>query len=679
MSNRLANETSPYLLQHKDNPVDWYAWGEEALAASREQDKPILLSIGYSACHWCHVMAHESFENPNIAAIMNDLFINIKVDREERPDLDSLYMMSVQMLTGHGGWPMTVFLTPEGKPFYGGTYYPPEDRGGMPGFPRVLHGVAEAYHDRRDAVLQSASQLTDHLQDHFERTLAPSALSPQIIEAAASNLAKQYDRVHGGFGGAPKFPSPMSVEFLLRVFARDGSNNALQMAEHTLDRMARGGLYDQVGGGFHRYTVDAIWLVPHFEKMLYDNAQLAAVYALAYQITDEPFYRSIAEETLDYVLREMTSPEGGFYSTQDADTEGEEGKFYVWTPSEINEVVGEEEGVRVAQLLGVTETGNFEGSNVLQIVNVEDRMTWRSETYDYLRQKLYDARRLRTPPGRDDKILTSWNGLMLRAFATAAWVLGSEQYAEAARANARFIRANLQRDGRLLHSYKNGQAKINGFLEDYAFLTDGLIELYRATFEPEWLEWASELANTAIDEFYDAGSGAFYDTAESSETLISRPRDAYDSATPSGNSVISEALMELAQLTGDERFRSVATSVLESYAAAAAEQPHGFSRLLLAIDLAVGPSVEVAIIGDPAAEDTRALVEALRDRYMPRVSVAATSENGQASEALPVLRDRGMIDGRATAYVCVGYTCQLPTADPAQMLQQIESVVGAAV
>ncbi|CAN5634170.1 thioredoxin domain-containing protein [soil metagenome] len=674
MSNRLANETSPYLLQHKENPVDWYAWSDEALAASREQDKPILLSIGYSACHWCHVMAHESFENPNVARIMNDLFINIKVDREERPDLDSLYMMSVQMLTGHGGWPMTVFLTPEGKPFYGGTYYPPEDRGGMPGFPRVLHGVAEAYHDRRDAVLQSATQLTDHLRGHFERALPPSSLGPDIIVTAAGNLAQHYDRAHGGFGGAPKFPSPMSIEFLFRVFDRKGSDNALQMAEYTLDRMARGGLYDQVGGGFHRYTVDAIWLVPHFEKMLYDNAQLAAVYALAHQITEEPFYRAIAEETLDYVLREMTSPEGGFYSTQDADTEGEEGKFYAWTPAEINAVLGDEDGALVSGLLGATGTGNFEGSNVLQIVNVEDRMTWRAANYDHLRQKLYEARGQRTQPGRDDKVLTSWNGLMLRAFATAAWVLDSEEYANAARANASFIQTHLIRDGKLLHSFKDGEAKINGFLEDYAFLIDGLVELYGATFEIEWLEWAAKLAHTALDEFYDAATSSFYDTAESAETLISRPKDAFDSATPSGNSVICEALTELAHLTDDERFRSVATGVLETYAAAAAEQPHGFSRLLLAIDLAVGPTVEVAIIGDPSATDTQAMVSALRDRYLPRISVAtAPGENNQAVALLPVLRERGTIDGKATAYVCVGFSCQLPTNDVDTMLEQIDS------
>jgi uncharacterized protein len=677
VTNRLASETSPYLLQHKDNPVHWYAWNNEALQAAREQDKPILLSVGYSACHWCHVMAHESFENPEIAEIMNDLFINIKVDREERPDIDSLYMLSVQMLTGQGGWPMTVFLTPEGKPFYGGTYFPPKDRSGMPGFPRVLQGVAEAYNDRREAVLQSAEQLAGHLQSHFEANMPPTSLSADLIETALDNLGKQYDRANGGFGGAPKFPSPMSVEFLLRVFARNGSEQALQMAEYTLDRMARGGLYDQIGGGFHRYTVDAIWLVPHFEKMLYDNAQLATVYALAYQVTGEDFYRTIAEETLDYVRREMTSPEGGFYSTQDADTEGEEGKFYVWTPDEVNAVIGDQAGAPVRDLFAMTGTGNFEGSNVLQIVSAADRMTWRSDEFSSLRAQLYAARSERTNPGRDEKVLTSWNGLMLRAFATAAWVFDAPEYASIARDNARFLKDKLFQDGQLLHSYKDGQARIVGFLEDYAFLIDGLIDLYRASFETEWLEWAVDLANITLSEFFEPGINAFYDTASSAEALVSRPRDAYDSATPSGNSVICEALLELAGLTGRDDFRAVATAVLEGYASVASEQPHGFSRLLLAIDEALGPTAEVAIIGDQQAEDTRALVAVLRENYLPRVSVAvAGSGQASANNMLPGFRDRDMVAGKATAYVCVNFSCQMPTNDPATMLDQIQSIVG---
>jgi uncharacterized protein len=677
VTNRLSGETSPYLLQHKDNPVDWYPWGDEALSLAREQDKPILLSVGYSACHWCHVMAHESFEDPDIAALMNDLFINIKVDREERPDIDSIYMMSVQMLTGQGGWPMTVFLTPEGKPFYGGTYYPPSDRGSMPGFPRVLQGVSEAYRDRRAAVLESANQLATHLTNHFEASLPPSPLTPELIVTAVTNLGTQYDRANGGFGGAPKFPSPMSIELLLRAHSRDGSEPALQMAEYTLDRMARGGLYDQVGGGFHRYTVDAIWLVPHFEKMLYDNAQLATVYALAYQVTGEPFYRTIAEETLDYVTGEMTSPEGGFYSTQDADTDGEEGKFYVWTPQEVVEVLGNEDGKKIIDLFAMTETGNFEGSNILQIVSPARRMTWRSPEFQPLRERLYTHRQTRTLPGRDDKVLTSWNGLMMRAFATSAWVFGSEHYASVARNNAAFIRDNLVQDGKLLHTWKDGEARITGFLEDYAFLIDGLLALYGATFEIEWLEWAVELANTALGEFFDPGAGAFYDTAASAEVLVSRPRDPYDSATPSGNSVMCQVLLQLAQLTGRDDFRNVATSVLEGYAGIAAEQPHGFSRLLCAVDEAVGPSAEIALVEPVDGQSIKPFLDELRDRYLPRITIASAREDDEHTiEAMPVFRDRNPVDGAPTAFVCVGYSCKLPATSPEQMVQQIAEIAG---
>ncbi len=675
MTNRLSGETSPYLLQHKDNPVHWYPWGEEALAAAREQDKPILLSVGYSACHWCHVMAHESFEDPSIAQIMNENFINIKVDREERPDIDAIYMMSVQMLTGQGGWPMTVFLTPDGKPFYGGTYYPPRDRGNMPGFPRVLQGVSQAFRDRREAVENSAGQLAEHLQAHFEAQLPPTPLEPELINRAVANLERQFDSANGGFGGAPKFPPPMSIELLLRFHARTGSASALEMAEHTLDRMARGGLYDQVGGGFHRYTVDAIWLVPHFEKMLYDNAQLANAYTLAFQVTGEEFYRTIARETLDYVTREMTSPEGGFYSAQDADTDGEEGKFYVWTPAEIEAVLGDDAG-KVIDLFAMTTIGNFEGSNVLQIVSRNDRMRWRTDEFRPLRDKLYAARLERTIPGRDDKVLTSWNGLMLRAFATAAWVFDDEQYRSIAETNARFIRENLFVDGRLLHSYKDGQARITGFLEDYAFLLEGVLALYRATFNTEWIEWAVDLAHGALAEFFDPGTGAFYDTAESADDLVSRPRDAYDSATPSGNSVICQSLLELSALTGREDFRNVAVAVLEGYARVAADQPQGFSRLLGAIDHAVGPAAEVAILGDPDGDDTLAMLNALRGSYLPRVAIAcSTDPENRREDLLPVFLDRDTIDGKATAYVCVGYSCKLPTTDADEMLAQIREII----
>ena len=674
MANRLANETSPYLLQHADNPVDWYPWGEEALRKAREEDKPILLSVGYSACHWCHVMAHESFENEEIAALMNELFVNIKVDREERPDIDALYMAAVQAMTGHGGWPMTVFLTPDGKPFYGGTYFPPTDRGGMPAFPRVLRGVHEAFRNRREQVEESAGQLAARLDEVFRSELPPGALKPELFDDALDNLSRQYDATNGGFAGAPKFPAAMTVDLLLRIHHRTGQERALEMAHHTLDKMARGGLYNQIGGGFHRYTVDAIWLVPHFEKMLYDNALLADVYAQAYQATGEQFYRIIAEETLEYVLREMTSPEGGFYAAQDADTEGEEGKFYVWTPDEVRAVLGEDAD-DVIELLGITERGNFEGSNVLSIPNKEDRMRWRDERFAALRERLYAARDERTRPGRDDKILTSWNGLMLRAFANAAWIFDSERYLQAARANAEFLRDNLRRDARLLRSYKDGEARIDGFLEDYAFLIDGLLALYRATFEPQWIAWAVELARIAIDDFYDAESGAFYDTAATGEQLIARPRDPFDNATPSGNSAIVDALTRLSHLVGDIEFTRLARSVMEELANVASEHPHGLSRMLSAIDFATGPSVEVAIVGRRDDPGRQALLAALREEYLPRAVVAAAEPGDGADQVVDLLLSRDLVDGRAAAYVCVNHACQMPVTDAGEMLEQIREVV----
>jgi uncharacterized protein len=676
MANRLAQETSPYLLQHKDNPVDWYPWGEEALKRARDEDKPIMLSIGYSACHWCHVMEHESFENDRIAALMNDLFVNIKVDREERPDLDSLYMMAVQMMTGQGGWPMTVFLTPDGRPFYGGTYYPPEDRGPMPGFPRILQAVSNAYHERRTEIDESASNITEHLTGHFETKPAGGMLDSRVLDEAARSLAQQFDRINGGFGGAPKFPSPMAIELLLRLYDRTHAERALQMAELTLDKMGRGGIYDQVGGGFHRYAVDAIWLVPHFEKMLYDNAQLTHAYTIAHQLTDEPFYRTIATETIDYVLREMTSPEGGFYSTQDADTEGHEGRFYVWTPSELRDVLGDDDGNRVAELLGVTEQGNFDGSNVLSILQAERRMEWREEPFASMRQRLYDVRATRTWPGRDEKVLTSWNGMMLRAIAAAAWVFADDRYVDAARANARFIRDHLYRDGRLLRTWKDGEAKLNGYLEDYANFIDGLISVYGATFDTEWIVLATTLARTMIDEFYEAGG--FYDTGRSHEELVTRPRDVYDSATPSGNSVACEVLLRLAHITGDREFAQVATDVLSGYAKHAAENAHGYSRLLCAVDTALGPAAEVVIAGERNDESTRDLLSALRSEYIPRAFVALAEPGGGGVNLIPALEGRERLDGGSTAYVCVNYACQLPTDDPAEMLEQIRDVARAA-
>src|SRR5215213_5399398 len=557
VTNRLASETSPYLLQHAENPVDWYPWSEEALARAREEDKPILVSIGYSACHWCHVMEHESFENPEIAAKMNDLFINIKVDREERPDLDAIYMTAVQALTGHGGWPLNVFVTPDGVPFYGGTYWPPEDRMGLAGFTKVLEAVSDAYQNRREEVLENAEQIREYLTKATEATPRADDLKPAILDEALRGQSRSFDGENGGFGGAPKFPQPATLEFLAKYYRRTDDDRAAKMLRLTLDKMAAGGMYDQIGGGFHRYAVDAVWLVPHFEKMLYDNAQLVRVYLDAYRAFGDENYRRVVTETLDYVVREMTGPEGGFYSTQDADSEGEEGKFYVWSPTEIAEVLGPDDARVVARYYGVTPGGNFEGHSIFNVprppaavanelgISV-DRLT---DVVASARPKLYAAREQRVHPGRDEKALTSWNGMMLRAFAEASRTLSRADYRDVARRNAEFLLSKLRRDGRLLHTYKDGQAKLNGYLEDYANLIDGLIALYEATFERRWIEEAISLTNTMVAEFTDAEGIGFYDTGASHETLVSRPRELHDGATPSGNSVAISVLLKLAVMT----------------------------------------------------------------------------------------------------------------------------------
>ncbi|MDQ3929204.1 MAG: thioredoxin domain-containing protein, partial [Chloroflexota bacterium] len=560
MPNRLATETSPYLLQHKDNPVDWYPWGPEALERARAEDKPILLSIGYSACHWCHVMEHESFENPDIAALMNQHFVSIKVDREERPDLDSIYMEAVQAMTGHGGWPMTVFLTPEGAPFFGGTYFPPTPRHGMMSFPQVLLAVSRAYHEQREKVVQSAGEMRGFLQSSMADEPARIEPNPSILDDAARNMLTQMDRVNGGTHGAPKFPQPMNLEFMLKAYRRTGNTDLMTLAELTLQKMALGGLYDQVGGGFHRYSVDDVWLVPHFEKMLYDNAQLARVYLAAYQVTGNGFYRRIAEETLDYIMREMTSEEGGFYSTQDADSEGEEGKFYVWTPQEIVDVLGEEDGRVFNMLFDVTERGNFEGHNILHLsrplqelaseANIDPEVL--EDIVQRSRRKLYEAREERVHPGRDDKILVGWNGLMLRAFAEAASILSRDDYRTTAIANAEFILSTMleQLDDiggeiRLYRTYKDGRAHIQAFAEDYAFYANGLVSLYEATFEPRWIEAARALVTTLLGHFWDEATGGFFSTSNFHESLVARPKEWYDNAIPSANAEAAEVLIRL--------------------------------------------------------------------------------------------------------------------------------------
>ena len=635
MANRLAGETSPYLLQHAHNPVDWYPWGEEALARAEAEDKPILLSIGYSACHWCHVMERESFENPRTADLMNASFVNIKVDREERPDLDAIYMQAVQAMTGGGGWPMTVFLAPDGTPFYGGTYFPPEARANMPA---ASHGQ----------------------------------LDVDILQAAGRGLAAQHDPEFGGFGSAPKFPQPMALEFLLRFWKRTGDEAALEVVVHTLDRMARGGIYDHLGGGFARYSTDAEWLVPHFEKMLYDNAQLARAYLLGYQATGNAFFMDVTEQIIEYVLRDMTDPSGGFYSTEDADSEGEEGKFYVWTPAELRELLGAEDARLFGAFYDVTAPGNFERrASILRMEHTPLELASRlgvteAELLAALergRQILFEARSRRVRPARDEKVLAGWNGLMLRALAEAASVLAREDFLAAAIRNAEFLLGAMRRaDGGLHRTWKPGHAaRLNGYLEDYANVADGLVALYEATFDPHWLTAATSLADLILERFADLENGGFFDTSNDHETLITRPKDIFDNATPSGNAVSADVLLRLALLTGREEYQRAAEGVLQLLREPMARYPLGFARSLNALDFLLGRPKEVAIVGQPDAADTQALLRVVFEPFMPNKVVAG------GGAPIPLLEGRHPADGRATAYVCEHYVCQAPTTDPEQL------------
>ncbi len=702
-TNRLSNETSPYLQQHMHNPVDWFPWGEEALKKARLEAKPILLSVGYSACHWCHVMERESFENPEIAAIMNAHFVSIKVDREERPDIDQIYMNAVQMMTGQGGWPMTVFLTPEGKPFYGGTYYPPTDMYGRPGFPRVLESVVEAWRNRRAEVEEQGVQLLLEMKRGSVLDLPPEPVTPDLLDSAYERIRQGFDARFGGFGGAPKFPQPMILDFLLRYARRMKREEPLRMAEFTLEKMAFGGMYDQLGGGFHRYSTDAHWLVPHFEKMLYDNAQLAHTYLRAYQMTKDSLYRRIVEETLDYVRREMTSPLGGFYSTQDADSEGVEGKFFVWTPQEVKEVLGEGAAL-FSRFYDVTDRGNFEEKNILNIAAATDAFA-RSEGMDpadldvrlaEMRRRLFDRRESRIKPGRDEKIVTSWNGMMMAAFADAGAVLERADYVQTAVNNAEFLLATMVREGRVMRTGKSDDrrrttadssggvesdhplldsagfrvAPIPGFLEDYACLADGLLRLYEATFERHYLERATDLAGRMVDWFADP-SGGFFDTATDAETLAVRPKDESDNATPAGNSVAVDVMLRLAVLTGDTSQRNRAADVLRRAKAALERHPQAFGRLLCAADFFIGPVKEIAIVGALEDSETRELIRTVRSEFRPNAVLVAAEPGDSASARIPLLAERGLISGRPAAYVCENYVCNQPVTESAELTSQL--------
>jgi uncharacterized protein YyaL (SSP411 family) len=676
MPNRLAHETSPYLLQHADNPVDWYPWSKEALERARLEDKPILLSIGYAACHWCHVMAHESFEDAETAALMNEKFINIKVDREERPDLDSIYMQAVQAMSGHGGWPMTVFLSPSGEPFYGGTYYPREERQGMPSFKRVLNAVSDSYHNNRESVAGTSRQLREIYDNAKMQARSEGSLDSRLMEFAYRGLAQKYDVRHGGFEGAPKFPPTMSLDFLLRYWSRTGTGYALEMVTDTFRKMAHGGIYDQIGGGIHRYSVDATWLVPHFEKMLYDNALFIRLGANLWQATHDEEIRRVTEETVRWVEREMTSPEGGFYSSLDADSEGEEGKFYVWTPMELDELLGSDSSI-VKEYYGVTLGGNFEGKNIFHVradpslaaarAGIDRKLL--DQVIADAKVTLYPARAKRVWPARDTKILASWNGLMLRGIAVAARVFELPQFRSIAVRNGEFLCDQMIRDGRVMRTWAGNGSRIGGFLEDYAAVGLGFLALYELTFERKWVNRASALAAGIVQWFWDDQVGAFFDTPGDAESLITRPRDSTDNAMPSGTSMAVELLLWLSELMHDADMRRRATFVLETLASPMIQYPSAFGHMLGALDMTVNGAVEVAIAGTPGKPDFQALVHETAVNYVPSMVLAGGSD----SQGIALMEGRSASSGAATAYVCRSYACDEPASSPKVLAAQLQN------
>jgi uncharacterized protein YyaL (SSP411 family) len=682
MPNRLAAETSPYLLQHAHNPVDWYPWGEEALTRAKRENRPILLSIGYSACHWCHVMERESFEDPETARLMNERFVNIKVDREERPDLDAIYMRAVQALTGGGGWPMTVVLTPAGEPFFGGTYFPPVDRHGMPAFRRVLEAVSDAYADRQADVRSTVESLRQVLTDAAPRDTG-DRLTPAVLAGAYRRLATEYDPHHGGFGGAPKFPQAMALEFALVHWARTGEQPARDMALDSFRAMARGGIYDQVGGGFARYATDGAWLVPHFEKMLYDNALIARLGVHLWQATHDAAVRETCEATFAWVAREMTAPGGGGYSALDADSEGEEGKFYVWTNEEIDAVTGEDAPM-VRAYFGVEPGGNWEGRSILHVPRgLEEAATAAGvpaaamrDSVERARGKLLAARAQRVRPARDEKILAAWNGLMLRALAEAARAFGSTSLRDAALANGEFLFRELVRDGRVSRSYRDGVSRTPGFLDDHAAVALGALALYDLTFDRTWLERARALGAVITEYFWDERAGVFYDTASDHEQLIVRPRDASDNATPSGTSLAVELSLRLAALFDDQAHAARAERALAGLAAEMERFPLAFGHLLCAADLAVHGAVELAIVGNPEDVRFQALDRAAAGAFVPALLLAG----GQPAENadVPLLALRGMNATAPMAYLCRGYACDAPVGEPEALAAQLRAACGVA-
>ncbi len=682
--NRLASEKSPYLLQHAGNPVDWFPWGEEAFERARTENKPVFLSIGYSTCHWCHVMAHESFEDPDVAELMNDAFVSIKVDREERPDIDGIYMRVCQVMTGSGGWPLTIIMTPDKRPFFAATYIPRRTLFGRTGMLELVPSIKEMWRIDRDRIEGLGNRVTAGLQN-MSQSSPGGELGPSVLDKSFEQLSSGYDDARGGFGAAPKFPTPHTLMFLLRYWRRTGIELALEMVEHTLTAMRLGGIYDHVGFGFHRYSTDSNWLVPHFEKMLYDQAMLAMAYIEAYQATGKDLYGRTAREILEYVLRDMTSPEGGFYSAEDADSEGEEGKFYVWTTEEIRETLSGEEADLVATVYNIEDEGNFleeasrrrTGANILHMgATIPDlaselgapEKNLRAKL-DVIREKLFARREGRIHPLKDDKVLTDWNGLMIAAFAKAAQAFGDDSYARSAERAVDFIWRMRDEDGRLLHRFRDGEAAIRMHLDDYAFLVWGLLELYEATFDLQYIEKAIELNGDMVKHFWDE-KGGFYSTADDSEELLVRQKEIYDGAIPSGNSVATLNMLRLARITSDPGLEEKAAGTAKAFSGIVEEHPSAHTQLMIALDFAIGPSYEVVVAGESGAEDTVEMLEALQRPFIPnKVVLLRPAEASPAIDEIAGFTEHHeTINGRATAYVCSNFSCKFPTNDIIEMM-----------
>ena len=697
MPNRLADEQSPYLRQHKDNPVEWYPWGEEAFETARREEKPIFLSIGYSTCHWCHVMERESFEDREVAAVLNDGYVPIKVDREERPDVDSIYMDVCQMMRGQGGWPLTVLLTPDRKPFFAATYLPKEGRFQQTGLMDLLPRVKKLWRNDRDKLLEDAEEVTDLLRRSTEEQERGDAPGPQLLSEAARQLSRQFDRTHGGFGSAPKFPAPHNLLFLLRHWHRTGEERALDMVTETLDQMRLGGMFDQVGYGFHRYSTDQQWKLPHFEKMLYDQAMHVLAYTDAYQATGEERYERTAREVLTYAMRDLQAPDSGFYSAEDADSENEdgemeEGAFYVWSTDEIRELLDPDLAELVIDVYNMAPEGNYQeestgertGKNVLHLDrSLTDEAERRDPDEDALRDRLetarttlLEARSERPRPHLDDKVLTDWNGLMVAALATAARVFDEPDYEAAARRTAQFLLDTMRdAEGRLLHRYREGEAGIQATLDDYAFLTWGLLELYETTFDPAWLRAAQEHLDACLDRFWDAEGGGFYMTPDDGEALIVRPKEATDGAMPSGNSIQLMNLLRLARFTGRTGYEERAAALSEWTGSSARSRPTGFTALLMGLHWALGTPREVVVAGDPEADDTQALIDVLRDTYAPTTATLQRppGDAPDITDLAPFTAAQTPLDGQAAAYVCRDFQCEAPTADPGALRAQLKT------